>query len=66
MGVLVVKCPVCQAPVEWTEAASHRPFCSERCKSSDFCAWANEEHVVPGDEEGPDYFSESSPGAGLN
>jgi len=30
-----------------------------RCKQADFCAWANEDHVVSGDAETADYFSES-------
>jgi hypothetical protein len=59
MGILVVKCPVCQQPVEWTDASPWRPFCSRRCKDSDFCAWAHEEHVIGGDDEGPDLFSEA-------
>ena len=54
-----LNCPVCQTALEWTEEFPYRPFCSERCKDSDFCAWANEELVLPGDAEGADYFSES-------
>jgi endogenous inhibitor of DNA gyrase (YacG/DUF329 family) len=44
----IVKCPVCGAPVEWSEASQHRPFCSERCKTIDLGAWASDRYVVPG------------------
>ena len=59
MAVLTVNCPSCQRLVEWTEDSPHRPFCSLRCKQQDFCDWANEKHVVPGDPEEDDFFSES-------
>ncbi|MDX1451717.1 MAG: DNA gyrase inhibitor YacG [Oleiphilaceae bacterium] len=42
-----VNCPTCQKDVEWIEANTHRPFCSERCKLIDLGAWANEEYRVP-------------------
>jgi endogenous inhibitor of DNA gyrase (YacG/DUF329 family) len=45
----VVKCPTCGRPVEWSEAAKHRPFCSARCKTLDLGAWASDRYVVPGD-----------------
>jgi len=55
----IVNCPSCGARVEWSDASPYRPFCSLRCKQTDFCAWANEDHVVSGDAETADYFSES-------
>jgi uncharacterized protein len=45
-----VPCPTCQRPVEWSEAAPFRPFCSERCKLIDLGAWITEKHVIQGDE----------------
>jgi endogenous inhibitor of DNA gyrase (YacG/DUF329 family) len=48
-----VSCPICRAPVPWTEASRYRPFCSERCKQIDLGAWANEEYRVPGTEPDP-------------
>ncbi|MRR52310.1 MAG: DNA gyrase inhibitor YacG [Rhodocyclaceae bacterium] len=48
-----VSCPICRAPVPWTEASPYRPFCSERCKQIDLGAWANEEYRVPGAEPDP-------------
>jgi endogenous inhibitor of DNA gyrase (YacG/DUF329 family) len=43
----IVACPHCGKPVEWTEAARWRPFCSERCKTIDIGAWASEVYRVP-------------------
>ena len=45
-------CPVCKAPVEWGPAAPFRPFCSERCKSLDFGAWASERYRIASRETG--------------
>lgn len=42
-----VRCPTCGAAVDWTPAAKWRPFCSERCKTIDLGAWANESYRVP-------------------
>ena len=44
---LVVNCPNCASPLEWTAEARFRPFCSERCKMSDLGAWATEKFRVP-------------------
>ena len=44
-----VSCPRCKRPVAWTAAAKFRPFCSERCKTNDLGAWANEEYRVAGE-----------------
>jgi len=44
---VIVKCPTCQAPVEWIPANSYRPFCSERCRLIDLGQWANEGYSVP-------------------
>jgi endogenous inhibitor of DNA gyrase (YacG/DUF329 family) len=55
---LVVKCPGCGSPVPWTEQAVFRPFCSERCKNTDFIGWANEQHQLPGDVSIDDLMSE--------
>jgi endogenous inhibitor of DNA gyrase (YacG/DUF329 family) len=46
--------------VEWTEAASWRPFCSERCKLIDLGAWVSEQRAIPGEEvlPGPDGMSD--------
>lgn len=41
-----VRCPACGGPSEYSAANAWRPFCSERCKSHDFGAWASESYRV--------------------
>lgn len=55
--VLIVQCPSCQAEVEWSDDALHRPFCSLRCKQIDFIDWANEDRKIPGDSGYDDLLS---------
>ena len=43
----IVKCPQCGADVSWTPASTWRPFCSERCRTLDFGAWASQAYRVP-------------------
>lgn len=50
---VIVECPHCGAQVNWSEAATWRPFCSERCKMVDLGAWFSEEHVIPGKSDAP-------------
>jgi len=57
--MFVVNCPTCHCRVEWNEANAWRPFCSQRCKDADFCAWVNEDQTITGDAEISDHFSES-------
>jgi endogenous inhibitor of DNA gyrase (YacG/DUF329 family) len=45
--VTTVNCPTCQQAVEWTEASTYRPFCSNRCKQIDLGAWAEEKYTIP-------------------
>ena len=47
-----MKCPTCRQPTTY-QNNPHRPFCSERCKLTDFGAWVNEEYAVPADEPAP-------------
>ena len=42
-----VSCPRCGVQVPWTAESKYRPFCSERCKTIDLGAWANEQYRVP-------------------
>jgi endogenous inhibitor of DNA gyrase (YacG/DUF329 family) len=42
-----LQCPSCQKPVEWTTAFPFRPFCSERCRTIDLGAWADNRYSVP-------------------
>ncbi len=48
----IVPCPTCGERVKWSTQNRHRPFCSERCKLIDFGAWVDEQHSIPGEEEG--------------
>ncbi len=56
--VAVVECPTCGTKVEWSEASTYRPFCSERCKQIDLGAWAEEKYKIagrpPDEEQAPD------------
>lgn len=49
----IVRCPVCDKKVEWSEASPWRPFCSQRCRTIDLGDWLSEKHRVPGDEAPP-------------
>lgn len=53
-GPLTVECPTCGGPVEWSETARWRPFCSERCRLIDLGAWFTEERGIPVDEHTAD------------
>ncbi len=58
---LKLNCPGCGAPIEWSDAYPHRPFCSRRCQDKDLLGWANEEHRIGGsgsDEEDEPYSDE--------
>ena len=46
---MIVQCPTCKKPVEWSEKNPWRPFCSERCKLIDLGAWANDEYLIEGE-----------------
>ena len=56
-AVRVVKCPTCQASVEWRSENKFRPFCSERCRQIDLGAWASEAYRIPAAKP-PDGMSE--------
>ena len=48
-----VLCPTCGKPIEWTEAARWRPFCSERCRLIDLGEWLNENHRISDSTDAP-------------
>ncbi|MBK1721708.1 DNA gyrase inhibitor YacG [Thiocystis violacea] len=50
---LVVACPNCGRAVEWTEAATWRPFCSERCRLIDLGDWIEENHRIADPTDAP-------------
>lgn len=45
----MVKCPTCKRDVEWSQASTYRPFCSDRCRLIDLGAWLGEKHKIPGE-----------------
>jgi endogenous inhibitor of DNA gyrase (YacG/DUF329 family) len=46
-----IKCPTCKEETI-LENNQFRPFCSERCKSIDLGAWADESYTVAGNSLG--------------
>jgi len=42
----IVRCPGCGGDSVYTPTNLYRPFCSARCKNSDFGAWASENYRV--------------------
>jgi uncharacterized protein len=71
-----VKCPACGAPAAFDQSNRFRPFCSERCRTTDLGDWAAERHRIAGDsldgapDPGSDHASEpnsgSTPESGAN
>lgn len=45
---MIVKCPICKKDVNWDENP-FRPFCSERCKTTDLGEWASGKRAIPDD-----------------
>jgi hypothetical protein len=41
-----IKCPKCAKVVNY-DGNPYRPFCSERCKTSDLASWADEQYKIP-------------------
>ncbi len=41
-----VPCPRCRGESRYAADNPYRPFCSERCKTQDFGAWASESYRV--------------------
>ncbi len=50
--VKIVRCPACRGDSVYASTNPYRPFCSDRCKSMDFGAWASESFKLP--EQQPD------------
>lgn len=42
----IITCPACKGTSVYAADNPFRPFCSERCKSHDFGAWASESYRV--------------------
>ncbi|MDH4121793.1 MAG: DNA gyrase inhibitor YacG [Deltaproteobacteria bacterium] len=43
----ILLCPTCGNLTTWQDNP-WRPFCSERCKTLDLAAWAEEKYAIPG------------------
>ena len=58
-----VTCPNCKGLSIYSSDNPYRPFCSQRCKNSDFGAWASEEHRLPDESptDDPDFEANSAP-----
>ncbi len=57
-----VPCPRCGTQAPYAPLNRWRPFCSERCRTIDFGAWASEAYRIPVAE--PDEKEAESGGAG--
>lgn len=54
-----VTCPTCRGDSAYSPANPYRPFCSARCRSNDFGAWATEDYrIEPNERAGGDANSE--------
>lgn len=47
----IVKCPRCGKSTEYSPRNAFRPFCSERCKTTDLGDWAEGRHAIPVETE---------------
>ena len=43
----IIACPVCGKATAFAVSNKWRPFCSERCRTSDLGAWASESYRIP-------------------
>ncbi len=43
----IVHCPRCRKPAEFSPENPFRPFCSQRCRTIDLGAWADESYKIP-------------------
>jgi endogenous inhibitor of DNA gyrase (YacG/DUF329 family) len=57
----LVRCPRCQGDAVFAPSNRWRPFCSERCRTGDFAAWANEEFRVPVKPSDDEHLDDAEP-----
>jgi len=60
----MVPCPNCGRLTEFAPANRWRPFCSERCKTSDLGAWASDRYAIPGAPQDDTSSDQDEVGAG--
>lgn len=58
--ITIVPCPRCRKETPW-QGNPFRPFCSERCKTVDLAAWADEEYRIASDDRPGDDESDDNP-----
>ncbi|WP_141736534.1 DNA gyrase inhibitor YacG [Oligoflexus tunisiensis] len=59
LSARIVRCPCCGKGVRYDHTNPFRPFCSQRCKTMDVAAWAEESYRIPAKESAPsDYETE--------
>ena len=44
-----IRCPICKKEIEWSEENIFRPFCSQRCQTTDLGEWAQQKRGIPTD-----------------
>ncbi len=59
----LVRCPTCAGDSVYAAENPFRPFCSERCKSIDFGAWASEAYRMKATPPKDDAFGSDTPSA---
>ncbi len=47
----IVKCPRCRKSTEYSPRNEFRPFCSQRCRTTDLGDWAEGRHAIPVESE---------------
>lgn len=52
MTEIARSCPICGN----ARAATHTPFCSQRCQDRDLARWFTDSYAVPGRPASPDEF----------
>lgn len=55
-----VACPACGRNAIFGPANPSRPFCSERCRTTDLGAWADERYRVPSAPAGAESDAEAN------
>ncbi len=46
-----IRCPTCKKIIKYSKNNPFRPFCSERCRTLDLGAWAEESYKIPENQE---------------
>jgi uncharacterized protein len=46
-----IECPTCARKTVFAPSNPWRPFCSERCRSTDLGAWASDSYVIGGNSQ---------------